>query len=65
MIGLAMDDALTLDALLDLIEQRRGVTREQAREVLAIMPGGTELLSGTVPVEQSLLAAELVRDDPE
>jgi hypothetical protein len=63
MIELTMDDALTLDALLDLIQQRHGIPRAEAREKLATMPGGGELLTG-LPLEQSPLAAELIQDDP-
>jgi hypothetical protein len=53
----------TLDGLLYQLAQRRGCTREQARELLSVMPGGQELLQG-LPLEQSPLAAELAEDDP-
>jgi hypothetical protein len=56
---------MDVDDLLDLIQQRRGISRQEARERLATMPGGAELLAGAVPVDESLLAAELIADDPE
>jgi hypothetical protein len=58
-------EAVRLDDLLDLLAERRGITRQQARERLAAMPGGGELLSGAVPVDDSPLTAELLADDPE
>lgn len=59
--------ALTMDVddLLDLIQKRRGISRKAARDALARMPGGQELLLGSVPPDESLLAAELAADDPE
>lgn len=47
-----------------LIGQQSGISRAEAREKLAAMPGGAELLTG-LPLEQSPLAAELAQGDLE
>jgi hypothetical protein len=57
------DPARRLDELLELISQRHGIPRAEAREKLAAMPGGGELLTG-LPLEQSPLASELAQEDP-
>ena len=56
-------EAVRLDDLLDLLAGRRGITRQRARERLAAMPSGGELLSGAVPVDDSPLTAELLQGD--
>ena len=55
---------MELTELLDLLAERRGCTRREARELLTAMPGGGELLTGAVPVDDSELAAELLAGDP-
>jgi hypothetical protein len=49
---------MTVDELIDLIAERRGICRQEARAKLAGMPGGMELLTG-MPAKLSLLADEL------
>jgi hypothetical protein len=56
-------EAVRLDDLLDLLAERRGISRQEARERLAAMPGGTELLTG-MPLERSTLPDELAEGDP-
>lgn len=55
---------MTADELIDLMAERRGICREEARAKLAGMPGGMELLLG-MPPELSLLADELRWADPD
>lgn len=39
------------------------ITHRQARDWLATLPGGGELINGAVPVDQSPLVAELLAED--
>jgi hypothetical protein len=48
----------SLDDLIDLLAQHRGCSRAEARQALATMPGGQELLLGLVPPDQSELVLE-------
>ena len=55
---------MELDDVLDLLANRRDISREEAYQLLLTMPGGGELVTGRVSVEDSPLVSGLLQDDP-